>query len=532
VWQHPENQQAIMHLFHKAQSHILRKQSQDDEPEAYAGVQPPTMKDVLRYRYHHGSNLGSIFVLERWLTPSTFHETAPGSSELTAVETWIKVEGVGAARQRFEKHWREYVSDDDLNWLRDVGKCTTVRLPIGYFTLGPQFCAHTPFKKVSAVYQNAWEAVKQLICRCNERGIGVLIDLHALPGGANTGDHSGTNSGKAELWGSRSNLQLSTKCVCFVAQQALTMEGVAGIQIVNEAEWDAKGMYQWYDNVLSELCRLDTTVPIYVSDGWNFSRALSWSQSKNRVQSGVAQNPVVIDTHLYWAFSDADKQKSPQQIIYEVPSKLSELDGKDGNVLEHAAAQAVVGEYSCVLTEDSWAKRHDTPKNDLVKAFGNAESHRWQQRAGGSFFWTYRMDWMDGGEWGFCQMTDQQAITPPVSLTLSAADVSERIATAQIERDHRRGVTWGQHCQYWDTNYPGNYEHWRFEHGWTLGFGDAAAFFGTRSNCGLEGGDKIGMLDLWCLKRLRESGQGGTFAWEWETGFRQGVRDFYELAGV
>ena len=44
---------------------------------------------------------------------------------------------------------------------------------------------------------------------------------------------------------------------------------------------------------------------------------------------------------------------------------------------------------------------------------------------------------------------------------------------------------------------------------------------------------RLGMLDLWCLKRLRESGQAGAaFVWEWEQGLRQGVRDLYECAGV
>lgn len=48
-----------------------------------------------------------------------------------------------------------------------------------------------------------------------------------------------------------------------------------------------------------------------------------------------------------------------------------------------------------------------------------------------------------------------------------------------------------------------------------------------------EGGDKIGMLDLWIRKRLVDSGLCvGKFTWEWEQGFRQGVRDFYESAGV
>ena len=46
---------------------------------------PPTSQDLLRYRSHHGSNLGSIFVLEKWLYPSMFEPGAEGDSELAAV---------------------------------------------------------------------------------------------------------------------------------------------------------------------------------------------------------------------------------------------------------------------------------------------------------------------------------------------------------------------------------------------------------------------------------------------------------------
>lgn len=118
----------------------------------------------------------------------------------------------------------------------------SIRLPIGYFTLGPAYCANTPFESVSAVYENAWSAVRNIVARCASRGIGVLLDLHALPGGANNGEHSGTNSGKAELWGNRKNLDLATRCLLFIAKEAKNMEGAIGIQVVNEAEWDAKGM--------------------------------------------------------------------------------------------------------------------------------------------------------------------------------------------------------------------------------------------------------------------------------------------------
>ena len=123
-----------------------KKAEQAVMPETSFNMQSPSQADVNRYQFHYGANLGSTFILERWLTPCMFHESAKGSSELAAVESWVKVESLEKARERFERHWREYVSDADLDWLKDKSKCTTVRLPIGFFTLGPQYCEHTAFQ--------------------------------------------------------------------------------------------------------------------------------------------------------------------------------------------------------------------------------------------------------------------------------------------------------------------------------------------------------------------------------------------------
>lgn len=139
---------------------------------------------------------------------------------------------------------------------------------------------------------------------------------------------------------------------------------------------------------------------------------------------------------------------------------------------------------------------------------------------------------MDGGEWGFKQQTKDGAITAPQSLSLGQQDVQSRLQHAQSEQQGKGQATFGSHCNYWDSNHPGQYEHERFEKGWQLGFNDASAFFGMRARGGLNGGDKIGMLDIWTKKRIVESGQAGKCLWEFEQGFRQGVRDFYELAGV
>ncbi|KAL2352882.1 glycoside hydrolase superfamily [Cryomyces antarcticus] len=509
-------------------------QGQDQQPmtDQPATIQPPTPLDVLRYRYHHATNLGSVFVLEQWLTPSMYTQGSQ-SAELAAVSGWIQQEGVDKARERFENHWKTYVSDSDLDWLANDAHCTSLRLPIGYFTLGPAYCQHTPFAAASPVYVNAWSAVRSLVSRARARGIGTLLDLHALPGGANGGDHSGTNSGKAQLWGNGQNLDLATRCLLFIAQEARSMDGVVGLQLCNEAEYDAIGMYAWYDSVIGQIAKIDNTLPLYISDAWNLGQAFSYTNGKNSLKHGAA-NPVVIDTHLYWAFTDADKAKTPQQIISEVSTKLSELDGKDGSVIDHGAAQVVVGEYSCVLTEDSWTKANGADKTQLVVGFGQAQSQRYQQRAGGSYFWTYKMDWMDGGEWGFAQQTKNNAIAPPASLTLPHPDIQRRITAATEQRDARRAAALAAHTNYWDSQHPGDYEHWRYEAGWGVGFDDAAAFLGMRASGALQGpgGDRIGMLDLWVRKRVVESGQAGRWLWEFEQGVRKGVAELYELAGV
>jgi aryl-phospho-beta-D-glucosidase BglC (GH1 family) len=192
----------------------------------------------LRYRYHHGVNLGSVYVLEKWLTASAFPPDAPedATSELTCVMTWVKKVGAQETQKKFEERWFKAMSEEDWKWLTWEAKATTIRLPIGYFTLGPDFVKGTPFEQYGEVYKNGWATVKKFIATAHEKGVGVLVDLHALPGGANAAEHSGTNSRAIKFWDDTANLDLAVKCLVFIAKETKDLPGVIGIQVVNEAE--------------------------------------------------------------------------------------------------------------------------------------------------------------------------------------------------------------------------------------------------------------------------------------------------------
>lgn len=496
----------------------------------HGGINEPTALDILRYRYHHGTNLGSVYVVERWLQPSRFPEGAEGSSELAAVKAWVEKEGIECARDKFEQHWASIVTDAAIGWLVNEAKCTTVRLPIGYYDLpGPEFTRGTPFEQYAQVYCGAWDSIRTLINRLRERSIGVMLDLHALPGGANAQEHSGTNSGRAEFWRSDFNRAFGTRCAQFLAQEARSGLDIAGIQLVNEAEWESDRMYEWYDETVAAVSVIDPSIPIIISDGWNLDKAVDYSLRTNSVYAEHPKTPVVVDTHFYWAFTDEDKQKSPQQIVQEVSTKLGQLDGKEGSVIDRGAVQAIIGEYSCVLTEDSWAKGGGGSKEELVKQFGEAQSQRYQQRAGGSYFWTWKMDWMPGGEWGFKAQTDARNIVPPEHAMLAPDERVSRLDKARSEQDGRKQAAFQQHVNHWSQVDPtGTYEHEKYEQGWHVGYSDATAFFEGRGTQG----DKIGMLELWVLKRVRESGYRGGFTWLFEQGLRKGILDFYGATGI
>ena len=413
---------------------------------------------------------------------------------------------------------------------------TTVRLPIGYWNLpGEQFTKDTPFEPFAYVYSAAWSSICALIARLRAHNIGVLLDFHGVPGGANTKDHSGTNSGTATFFKLAFNRQLGIRCAEFVARESAAGLDLVGLSLVNEPERRSETLYEWYDDAIDAVSKIDPSLPIVISDAWDLKRAIRYSLKKNAAFRPEIVNPIIIDTHLYWCFSDADKQKPPQAIIKEVPNKLTELNGKEGSVTDRGAVQVIVGEYSTVLSADTWVKHGDTSKDELVKMFGAEQSLRYQQRTAGAFFWTWKMDWMPGGEWGFQAQSDpsNRFIFPPPHTFIPEHNISGLLECARNRMDERLYKALEQHIAYFKhlaPNAPA--EHWRYDHGWKLGYQDAYIFFQGRAPEAVGQGNKIGSLELWVLKRIRESGFRGGHVWEFEQGLRRGIHDFNAVVGI
>ncbi|KAF3201123.1 Glucan 1,3-beta-glucosidase 3 [Orbilia oligospora] len=477
----------------------------------------PLERDVLAYRYHHGTNLGAIFVAEKWLYGNLFPEGVTGDSELDAVKAQVNLHGIDSTRQLFETFWSTTMTPEDWVFLANKASVTTVRLPIGYFSLGPDFCRSTPFEKYSRVYTNSWLYIKQYIVSAASHGIATLIDLHALPGGANSDSHSGSSSHKAELWGNSKNLKLAIECLKFIAHETKEIPFVIGLQLVNEAVYGAHGMYEFYDQVINELGRINPHLNVYISDAWDINTALQYSIKMN-ARGGCS---VVVDTHKYYTFAEEDKKLNPHQIIDKV--NLAEVENNKGK-----GAAVVIGEYSCVMDGRSWGNIQGNERKELATRFGKKQTETWWRGCGGSFFWTYKMAWMPGGEWGFSEQTNNGAVPAPPLATADNTAVQEGIFKASRSREDLKNASMAQHTNYWNHASPGQYfEHHRLNR--------------TGGGITRTGADRIGMLDLWVKRReleyetleVREKGRAvdKRFLWEFGHGLRQGIKDFEHVVG-
>ena len=366
-----------------------------------------------------------------------------------------------------------------------------------------------------------------LIERLEKASLGVLLVMHALPGGANGNDHSGTNSGVAELWTSDFYRELAVECIQFVAQQIRDhLPNVVGLQLANEAE-HVPGVWEWYTHCINAVSAIDSSLPVYISDCWQPERALDFAAAKNQV--APVQCPVVVDAHVYRCFSENDKAKSPEMIIDDVRQyALAEVAPRKGNVVLRGAVQAVVGEYSCVLDEKSWLRTSAEDRTRLVRQFGRAQSSRFQNFTGGAYYWTFKQAWSNASEWNFLKKAEGRdaPIKPPPWLDRSGATLQRCSNQALNLGEVIEQQSFLEFTQFLRHRAPNG--HGSFQSGWRRGFHDAQTFFGSPN---IPGG-RIGCLEIWVLKRLRECNLMGDSAEQYEHGLRRGVRDYEKLVNT
>lgn len=473
--------------------------------------QLPTERSIYQSRQNFGVNFGSLFVLEKYIFDEMFIDDS--RTELDAIKNYIKKNGVSETRNRLQKHWMNFCSDDDWLWLKENG-IQSVRIPIGYWMVaGGKFTKGTSFDKISEVYANAWAILKEhYIEKAKNYQISILVDLHALPKGANTDAHSGQLFKAAGFWNSNHAIDLAVSICSFIANDVKDYDNVCGLQIVNESEFTQTpvGQERYYTKAINAIRKVNVDIPIVISDGWCVNQ---WVAFLDRLSGGnIGSLGVVIDDHVYRCFTEAEKRSIPLQIIYDLNITILTDLSKE--------ADCIVGEYSCVLDEQTWFNSRDCDRSQMTRAFGHTQTDIFKERARtGYYFWTYKFQHGDGGEWGLRPMITHGCI-PPRS--------NDCPLPSQEDYDRIFQEAYRNHTYYWNGRRNNeNPEFWRYKAGFEVGWNDALSFAKLNNS-------KIGRDIAWLHSRRQEhiNAKGtSAFLWEWDVGFKEAIKKFNDFCG-
>jgi glucan 1,3-beta-glucosidase len=318
-------------------------------------------------RRWRGVNLGSWFVLERWIAPSLFAGTA-------AVDEhgWCVQHGAGAAAQlrAFRRSW---IGEDDFARLADAG-LNAVRLPIGWWTLA----ATGPFVDDPVLLDTAMRW-------CERYHLGCQLEVHGLPGAQSNEHHCGQVG--LDRWLREGDYEArSLDLVEELARRYAGCPALAAIGIANEPaqsipatalnRYAAAAVARVRRHLPPERCAV--VVPAFTEH----------RLPELHGQLDPALN-VVTDVHYYQCFGDS-WQALDRAGHLAVPGRAAEL------TVCAARGPLVVGEWSLALPQPLLASASDA--DGLRRCFAEAQLAAYAA-ASGVYFWTYRTEAAPDWNW-------------------------------------------------------------------------------------------------------------------------------------
>ncbi|KAJ2801034.1 hypothetical protein H4R20_003833 [Coemansia guatemalensis] len=370
-----------------------------------------------------GVNLGGLFVLEPWITPSLFEQwaTSPNS---TVVDEWnyCAVLGKQECQARLNRHWGSFVQEADISILASQ-HINTLRIPVGYWALAPDHSE--PYVQGQIPY------LKQILDWASKYGMRTILDLHGAPGSQNGFDNSGL---RGDInWTKRpGDIQRALDSLAVLARIANDHPSVVGVQALNEpANWGIPKttIIQFYIQAYNVIKSIAPQVAVVFHDA--FLPDSEWSDIVPRNLTDT-----ILDTHIYHVFVDdvlklsdnehISKACDDGKMIGKFNTRTRTICGEFSlatndcarwlNGFQHGArwdatylnTKPYVPGATCQGQEDM--RNWDAKKREYMKRFAMAQFQAYEMGTGW-IFWNFKTENADA--WNYIKLAQNGIIPNP-----------------------------------------------------------------------------------------------------------------------
>jgi glucan 1,3-beta-glucosidase len=293
-----------------------------------------------------GVSLGSLFVLEPFITPSLFYSFLGNKNKVISdTYSFCDVLGPIEANYRLRNHWTNWVNESTIKYLAGTG-INTIRIPVGDYMYIP----YGPYNKsVDGIYcfSGSLQYLDLVLSYCEKYNLHGILDVHAWKDSQNGFDNSGQAKnmevykvndtlyfkhwpirsanwiGEFELHGkyyksiNYENLNYSLRVLQIIFEKYKDYKMVWGLSPINEP-WEytpANILKDFYKKVYDKFVIMWSggKKVLILHDSF---RPYLW-ESCDFLDYGVVKN-VYLDTHYYIAWNDPVVFESLIQSIRDI----------------------------------------------------------------------------------------------------------------------------------------------------------------------------------------------------------------------
>ncbi|KAK7061947.1 glycoside hydrolase family 5 protein [Favolaschia claudopus] len=356
----------------------------------------------------YGVNLGGLFVLEPFITPSFFDKYAPAAIDEWTLSVAMANDTASGGLGQLENHYATFITEQDIAEIAGAG-LNWLRIPIAFWAIetwpGEPFLAKT-----------SWTYFLRVLGWARKYGLRVCLDLHAVPGSQNGLNHSGRLSpvnflsGNMGMANAERTLYYIRVLTEFVSQPAYR-DLIPVFGIVNEAMLGIIGrdsltsFYLEAHNMIRSITGFGEGNGPYIAIHDGFQPLESWA---NFLQGS---DRIILDTHPYFSFGAVDT--SPMAVNDDKgnpggkwPTQACNAWGPSTNSSQSAFGVTISGEFAAspnncgyfLLGAGSQSTNPDCPAyddyqnyNESMKAGISNYVLASMDATGDWFFWTWKI---------------------------------------------------------------------------------------------------------------------------------------------
>lgn len=309
-----------------------------------------------------GVNLGGLFVLEPWITPSMFYQFLNvRDSNKIGMDMFSFCHALGPieGKRQLNAHFEKWVNETHLIDLVEK-QITHVRIPIGDWMFSP----YGPYVGCT---DGSVKYLDHILNLCEKHGLQVLLDLHGVKDSQNGLDNSGKTNGLQYVVSPTNNQHDGT--LTFIHWSVISGNWMGDFDIVNKSytsinvdniQFTEKTLYSiidkyknhgavfgiealnepWIYSPIDLLKDFYYNVYTYLHHNAPHLKFIYHDSFRNDVWDGFLTNcsNVALDWHIYQAWNI---ERYGDQFLLEADSYRQYIDNfKDKGI------QLVIGEYS------------------------------------------------------------------------------------------------------------------------------------------------------------------------------------------